>query len=1202
MSRKFAFFLGLIFLAGTFAADVAIYARSDILRAKFDALVSEAFVSRIEPGEVEYEFGGAVEIRGARLMRPDDPERVYGEISSIRVRPDWWSLLTLNPRISEVRITRPVLHVAWDSLGRFDMPSPLRPDLEPGSSAATPELPRVTLDGLVFVFEDCPWLNDARREIDLPDFNVTLEPERSERWLYRFNAMLRSRALGDLDAAGRFSAERFLMTLRRDEGFLPSEELVGALKPEMATFLRNARLAGSMKFGASVIPPTKPNEPPSFEAHVDFDGVTAKLTPYELELQDLRGRVAYIGSRVTTEGLTAAFEGGALRVHGYFDPAADPRVKAEGEIVGLALSSAFGDRVATLPEPCPTIGEQIRQWDPQGFCDVAFSLLQKKNADGEWDLLRPAIDVSFRGGMTIAYAGAKREDGERRGFNYRLSDVRGLIRFTDLGMSFDGVTASNGPLQVEARGEIDYEFADNEQYDVDVKAYDLPLDDRVGLAIGGPGRVLYQSLDAAGSVDLRIAVKRKKPEPVGARVEIAAIFDGVSLFPDPFPLDIDDIRGEVIIDDEQIRIPLLTGRHRGGRLKLVDSFLGQGARSAEYRFNAETDGLRFEEPLVVALAKAAPDVARELRRLSPTGLVAGKVAVANAKTDGPTTVQGFVEFSNLGLASDDPPFRITDASGIVRIDDGRVRIGGASKGRFAGEPFAVEGAIEADGSLELAVEGSRMNATPRLFAELCDLSPQLRSLGEASPVLGPVEVRARIFGNKGEIGVAVEKLSLRGASILLPGAAARFDDAEGEAVIKESGEVHLTGFRVRAPWPADIAAAASRPTGSPPTLLLQIESLHIVPSPPDAPDDAGPTIIAGSFGLIDAPLGAWLYDRLPLSPERRTKLVDTGFGGVLTTTAGLINYQNGELLVGVPAGRIADLRFGTGIRAGLFEFGGRKSSLVVPADGGFTAEAELSAQNLFAFEIPAQKLTCRLKASREGLLFDRIGADLLDYAPPGPDEPSDSARRPYGRIESETSSATYAFYDGQFGVRLRFVDVDVAALVRSRGGDPGEVYGLFGGSLDLAGLSGDEATYVGEAKAKASLRKAVELPFFFQLFNRLDLLSFFKTADPPTKVSASFEIKDRLIRSTDVVVDARDVVLRGEARVRFDGYARADLGASYSAGILPWTWLMSAFSSAVAPGVIIEGPVKDLQIRIETPKPNTPLPPESRPAEPDPVK
>lgn len=1202
MSRKFAFFLGLLFLAGILAADVAIYARGDVLRAKFDDLVSEAFVSRIEPGEVDYKFGGEVEIRGARLMRPDDPERVYGEIASIRVRPDWWSLLTRKPRLAEVRITRPVLYVAWDSVGRFDMPSPLRPGLEPGSSASTPELPRVTLDGLAFVFEHCPWLADDRREIDLAGFSVTLEPEGSDRWLYRFGATLRSRALGDLDAVGRFSAERFLMTLRRDDGFVPNEELLGVLKPELATMIRNARLAGAMKFGASVVPPTKPGERPSFEAHVDFDGVTARLTPYELVLHDLRGRVSYQGSRVTTEGLTAAFEGGSLHLQGFFDPAGDPRVKAEGEIVGLAMSTAFGDRVASLPAPCPTIGEQIRQWDPRGFCDVAFSLLQKKNGDGEWDLLRPKIDVSFRGGMSIAYVGAKREDGERRGFNYRLGDVRGLLHFTDLGMKFDGVTASNGPLQVEARGEIDYEFADDEQYDVDVKAYDLPLDDRVGLAIAGPGQELYKSLDADGSVDLRIAVKRKKPEPVGARVEIAAIFDGVSLSPEPFPLDVDDVRGEVVIDDDQIRIPLLTGRHRGGRLKLVDSFLGQGARSAEYRFNAESDGLRFEEPLVVALAKAAPEVARELRRLSPTGIAAGKVTVAHEKADGPTAVQGFIEFSNLGLASDDPPFRVTEASGIVRIDDGRVRIGGASKGRFAGEPFAVEGAIEADGSLDLLVEGSRLKATPRLFAELCDLSPRLRALGPESPVLGPVEVRARISGKKGAIGVAVEKLSLRGASILLPGAVARFDDAEGEAVIKASGEIQMTGFRARAPWPAEVAAAASRPTESPPTLLLQIESLHIVPAGEGAPDDAVPTIIAGSFGLVDAPLGAWLYDRLPLSPERRAKIVEAGFGGVLSATAGVINYQNGELLVGIPAGRIADFRFGTGIRAGLLEFGGRKPSLTVLADGGFTAEADLTARNLFAFEIPAQRLTCRLKASREGLLFDRIGADLLDYAPPGPDEPPTSPRRPYGRIESETSSATYAFYDGQFGVRLRFVDVDVAALVRSRGGDPGEVYGLLGGSLDLAGLAGDESTYVGEAKAKASLRKAVELPFFFQLFNRLDLLSFFKSADPPTKVSASFEIKDRLIRSADVVVDARDVVLRGEARVRFDGHARADLGASYSAGILPWTWIMSAFSSAVAPGVIIEGPIKDLQIRIEAPKPSTPLPPESRPAGSAPVK
>jgi hypothetical protein len=908
----------------------------------------------------------------------------------------------------------------------------------------------------------------------------------------------------------------------------------------------------------------------------------------------LRGRVTYRDRKITAEGLTARFEGGALRLKGVFDPEGDPRVRAEGELVGLKLDTAFGDRVAALPPPCPTVGEQIRQWDPRGFCDVAFTLLQKKLDDGSWDLIRPTIDVSFRGGASVAYAGAVRENGERRGFHYRLEDVRGLLRFTDLGLRFDGVTASNGPLQVEARGEIDYEFADEEQYDVDVRAFDLPLDARVGEAIAGPGRDLYQSLDAAGSVDLRVAVRRKKPEPRGARVEITAFFDGVALRPAPFPLEVDDVRGQVVIDDDEIRIPHLAGRHRGGRIKLVDSRLGQGERSAEFRFAAEAEALRFEEPLLIALAAAAPDVAAELRRLAPTGLVSGKIAVAREKVDAPTTVRGFAEFSQLALAAEDPPFRVTDAAGIVTIEDGRVRIGGASKGRFAGEPFAVEGVIEADGALDLLIEGARVRATNRLYTELCDLAPPVRALGAESPVLGPIEVRARLRGRKGALTATVEKLALRGASVLLPGATARFTDAEGEAWIGPDGELKLRDFTARAAWPEAAAAAASRPAGARPSALLWIESVHVEPGPPGSEGKAKTT--AGALGLTEAPLGEWLYAHLPLSPERRAKLLAAGFGGVLTATAGTLRLDGGEFALARPAGKIENFRFGESVRAATLEFGG-KAGLVADAEGAAVAEADLVAHGLTAYEVPAEVLRCRLKANGEGLVFERIAADLVGYAPPHPDEAPNTPRRPYGRLEPEDSSADYGFHDGRFGVRLRFVDVDVAALVRSRGGDPGTVYGLLGGSLDLGGTAGDETTYFGEAKARANLRRAVELPFFFQLFKGLDVLTFFQSSDPPTKVSASFEIKDRLIRSRDVEVDARDVVLRGDARVRFDGYVRADLRASYAAGILPWTWLLSAFSSAVAPGVVVEGPLRNLEVRVESPTPDAAMPVESRPAE-----
>lgn len=1194
MSRPFALLCGLLWVAGLLAFDVAVYARTDVLRREFDALVADAFASKIEPGVVDFEFGGAIEVRGARLMRPDDATRPYAVVESIRVRPDWWSLLALKPRIAEIEIVRPKLYVAWDDDGAFDMPSPLRPGGEPEAASGSVVPPRVTLRGLAFVFERSPFLSAPRVEAEAPGFAVTLEPEGSSRWLYRFAVTLRSRALGDLDAEGRFSPERFEMTLRRD-GFAPSAELVDALKPGLGGFLRAARLDGPMRFGASVLPPVEDGGAPTFEAHVDFDGVAASAAAWPLRLDDLRGRVALVGKKLATEGITARFEGGMLSARGSFDPDRDPRLRVDGTLLGLGMTPEFGDRVATLPGPCPTIGEQIRQWDPRGTCDLVFSLEQKRLAGGAWDLIRPKIDVEFRGDASVAYAGGKKEGGERRGFHYRISDVRGVLRCTDLGMAVEGVTASAGRTHVEASGYIDYEFADDEAYDIDVLARDLVMDAKIAEALAGPGRELYESLDIEGRADLSIAVKRKKGEPPGPRVTIVATPRAARLAPRAFPLEVNDVHGEVEIGDDAIVIRTLQGRHRGGRLRIVEGFLGQGARASDFKFVVETEKFPFQEPLLDALAAPAPTVAAALRKLGPNGLATGKVSV-EASAEREVEVRGYLEFERLALVSEDPPYRVTDGVGAIEIDPQRVRVAPGSKARFAGEPFAVEGTVGVDGALDLKIEGARVQATPRLWAELRPLSPRIAALGD-EPLLGPVEVAARLKGSRGAFEASIEKLLVRDGVARLPRFGEPLRDVSAEIEIGGDGALKARNVRARLPWPADVAGAASRPTDDAPrAALFSCAEFVLEAAAADAPADAPAAFTATDVAVSDAPLGPWLFGVLPLSDALRTKLAGAELGGVAAFSVGAAIRGRDGLLLATPHLRVDGFALGARLKADRLELGGRKAGAATSPEGGLTAEARLVARGVTAFEVPLPRLEARFRAAHGGFTLDLVDGDLLGYAPPRVDEPADAPRAPYGRILDETSSVSYGFDDGQFNVALRVVDVDVAALVRWRGGDPGEVYGLLGGSLDLAGASGDESTYVGEVKAKANLRKAVDLPFFFQLFNRLDLLSFFQSANPPTKVGATFEVRDRLLTSKDVEVNARDVVLRGPARIRFDGYVRADLAASYAAGILPWTWIMSALSSAVAPGVVIEGPLGATEIRIETPKPDTPLPPESRPA------
>ena len=119
-------------------------------------------------------------------MRPDNPNKLYGTIDEVRVTPRWSKLLTrLELEVEEIAVENPTLVVRWHEADRtFDMPSPLREALEPRPT--TGELPAITLKGLTLALENPPDVVKQRQNFMFDDLSITLAPEGSRSWLYRF--------------------------------------------------------------------------------------------------------------------------------------------------------------------------------------------------------------------------------------------------------------------------------------------------------------------------------------------------------------------------------------------------------------------------------------------------------------------------------------------------------------------------------------------------------------------------------------------------------------------------------------------------------------------------------------------------------------------------------------------------------------------------------------------------------------------------------------------------------------------------------------------------------------------------------------------------------------------------------------------------------------------------------------------------------
>ena len=388
-------------------------------------------------------------------------------------------------------------------------------------------------------------------------------------------------------------------------------------------------------------------------------------------------------------------------------------------------------------------------WDPDAYANVKFTLSQDRDENQKVGPLSPFISVEFSGGSKIRYIGHVGDDGRRHGFAYPLNDLRGTIKFTEKATSFDRLTAMNGSLAVEAHGTIDYEHGGDETYDVDVDARGLMLDERVSQALEGPSRELFNSLVAEGSADLAVAIKRKKGEEPGPRVDITVDLGGVSLWPQQFPVDFADARGRLVITDAgPIKIEKVTARRQGGVLS-ISGIVPVARGATQLSLDLRVEKFQIDGAVTSALARLAPGASGTLAKLNPVGRIDGSLHVGALPDGSIGDIRGAIRFDDVALAPEDPSVRIANVGGSIAILPTMVRINEGTTGQIAGERFAVRGTINTaaeESVLELTIEAENFQVDRELLADLEPLIPWLHKSEKKPEVVGPMSVVLRAIG------------------------------------------------------------------------------------------------------------------------------------------------------------------------------------------------------------------------------------------------------------------------------------------------------------------------------------------------------------------------------------------------------------------------------------------------------------------------
>ncbi|MFW6062054.1 MAG: hypothetical protein ACOC93_04520, partial [Planctomycetota bacterium] len=156
-------------------------------------------------------------------------------------------------------------------------------------------------------------------------------------------------------------------------------------------------------------------------------------------------------------------------------------------------------------------------------------------------------------------------------FPYRLENLRGKVRMAGGSISINNITGRRGPFTCNVNGAV-RNMDDGEKLTVDiaVRGRNFPLDENLLAALQGKARKRVASLNAAGRArEIQARLHNQPGEQV--TFDVSTTLDGASFRWDAFPVDVQDVSGDVKISPRRVVI----GSVRGRRGKAGLTFSGQ---------------------------------------------------------------------------------------------------------------------------------------------------------------------------------------------------------------------------------------------------------------------------------------------------------------------------------------------------------------------------------------------------------------------------------------------------------------------------------------------------------------------------------------------------------------------------------------------------------------------------------------------------
>ncbi len=1139
MKRRYFYLLTIIFLLGCLALDfyTAKNARKlqNLVRSELGkVLKAPAFAQVRMVGPTQFE------LFDIEIMRETGSNDEILVCPSAVITLDWFKALWGDVRVKTVVFQDPEVHLYWER-GELSLPRVFStPDNEDDSGLGI--LPQIAVKGLSVFFHDAPFW--AGPEVAISNIDIGITPNIMKNYPYHLQGSIDDRVFGAFELAADFGKAPLKGEVVH-RSFRLKKEALDHLNESLSKPLNNIALSGG-NIGVKV----------EFWADDALDRVESRLTAtfdqvavgyreWPLGITDLNGVVTLQDLQLEADGLEFKLSGAQVTVDSAIVDLvpSEPEFRIVGDMRELFVNNKFiRDLEGLQVNPFIDVAESLEALGAHGKVDVDFNLSQ--DAEDNFDGVKVDIVAQFRGADLMFRGYYDKKTGEREGYPYPLKKVVGTVHIGNNRLDFRDLSSTVRSPDLVANGSVTYGEADF-SYDIDIRGYDVHLDEKVRQTLPPDVREVYDSYAPSGPVNFTLQIKRP-PKAESPDLHLDVELKGCAALPQLFPYRLEDLRGHLIFGKEGgTLISGITAAHGGASFDIEGLLDHQGDEDGPaYNLTIGVDDLQVNEELMTGISREFPDIASELRRYGFTGKIDFDCSI-NSKEEGALNVFQ-AELKGLRFCYEKFPNAIcTDLFGQVFVQGDRLDFNRTTF-QLCGSEMAASGWVNLGETAghDIEITSKDFAITPKAIEIATDAAPSIRELDDILDITGNISLGLRIRSSP-QGNIFRTNLTAQGLTIALPEYNLEAKSVYGSLEI-DGDDLNFKG------WTGVIPYGSSDPKSL--ALQFSVNSGHF-----NTRSD-GARLNLHHIGFDNLLLDERLRDRLP--DDIAEQLKDFKLAGHLKGKIDSFFYAQDNVIF---SGEVT----ATNVRADPgVPFAINHGTIVIEdaqvSTESFNLEGTLEDADLEIQGFPVTSSSAIFQLNQRSFAFREFAGDCLG-----------------GKINPVQSYFTYVHGgDETFDTSISLKNLDLSKLARSMGANADSVVGKGDGWARLSGILTDHASFEGAGEVWVSGEKLYELPILANILQFVNFDFLIRAGGQEQRAHFNVTIEDESIAIENARFEGPGIALDGGGHIGFNGVAQLEFTPTIIKlldGIPVLGDIVNVVTGFLVSKIKISGPLEDLR-------------------------